>query len=215
MDRINSTTLYLISGILSIILFFFYLYIHRILSIRTKINPIPIQWHAKWDWVLVLLVIIIAVVMGFKLITLMVVVSDSMVPEFARGDIIISQSFDLAPQVGDIITFTTPEVLTAVTHRVVRIDGDRIRTKGDNSLNIDYFKTTQPNIIGKAIQFNGHPIVIKGVGALFIVDYTKQGTISRFGDTFTFMQQLSAAISAWGLTITIIAFVLLVSNIKR
>lgn len=213
MDKINAIGLYSISILLFFSLSLLYLYL-RGYWIKTKPQPIQIDWHAKWDWAIILIVILIAVVMGLKLITLMIVVSNSMSPEFSRGDLILTQKLDLTIQPGDIVTFTTPEVMTVVTHRVVRIDGERIRTKGDNT-NIDYFQTTQKDIIAKAIQLNGHPIVIKGVGTLFITDYAKEGTISRFGDTFQFMQQLSATISTWGFVIAIIGLILLISTTKR
>jgi signal peptidase I len=213
----------IIGTILFLIVFLlFYLYKHEnkilinILSLfysRTK--PVELKKDTTLqDWTLLILLIILIFAMGIKLVTFTVVVSDSMRPEFQRGDMVLMQSFFKDPQVGDIITFTAVDVQYAVTHRVIKT-GDLIQTKGDNNPYIDNYKTTKDKVLLKAIQFNGHPIVIKGLGALFITDYSKQGVIFKYGDQFTFMQQLSATIRAWGYVITIIALFAYVMSMKR
>jgi len=106
----------------------------------------------------------------------------------------------------------------AISHRVISINNGVIITKGDNNPRKDDYNTRQENIIAKAIQFNNHPLVIKDLGALFIVDYSQQGVIFKFGDRFTFMQQLSATIKAWGLVITIFAllgYIIMMQRGKR
>ena len=166
------------------------------------------------DWIVLILLLILIVAMGVKLITFSVVISDSMKPEFERGDMVLMQAFFIEPQIGDIITFSAEEVQYGVTHRVVSI-GNIITTKGDNNLYKDNYKTTQDKVLLKAIQFNGHPIVIPKLGALFITDYSKHGTIYKFGDQFTFSQQLSATIRAWGYVLTIIALLAYIMSMKR
>ena len=162
----------------------------------------------KQDWFLFILMLFMVVMFGIKLITLMVVISDSMVPEFQRGDIFIAQSIVTKPEVGDIITFTVKERNTNISHRVVRIEGDRIITKGDNNPQIDNYGTiTQKNIIAKAILYDGHPIVLKKVGALFITDYSRTGVIYKWGDRYQFMVNLSATIKAWGFILSALAIV--------
>lgn len=213
MDKISSSGLTLVSLLIASGLLLLYHLLHGKYSY--KISPIKIESRSKWEWVIILLMIVIVISLGFKAVFLVVVVSDSMVPEFSRGDMVLSQSIDTVPIVGDIITYKTPAVLTSVTHRVVRFDGERIRTKGDNSNNIDRFKTYQDDIISKVVQINGHPVIIPGLGSLFITDYSKQGALSRFGDQFTLMQSISKAMSVWGLTISIIGIILLISTFKR
>ncbi len=159
----------------------------------------------RQDWLLLMFLLAAVVIMGLKLVSPMVIISDSMKPEFQRGDMIITQSVFLTPQPGDIITFNVKNQNIEVSHRVININGGAIKTKGDNNPSADLYDTTQKNIIAKAIQINNHPLVIRGLGALFITDYSKQGVIYKFGDRFTFMQQLSATIRAWGYIITIIA----------
>jgi len=172
---------------------------------RPKPSELP-QDTRRQDWFLLIILFVLILVLGFKLITLMVVVSDSMKPEFERGDMILTQSINTFPEPGDIITFHVEDKLISVSHRVVRVsEKGIIRTKGDNNPYIDDFKTTQKDVIAKAITFNEHPLVIKGFGAFFITDYKAEGVIYKWGDRFTFMQQISLTIKAWGYVITVIA----------
>ncbi len=172
---------------------------------RHKPSELP-QDTRRQDWFLLIILFVLILVLGIKLITLIVVVSDSMKPEFERGDIILTQSINSIPEPGDIITFHVEDNLISVSHRVVQVsEKGIIRTKGDNNPYTDDFKTTQKDVIAKAITFNEHPIVIKGLGALFITDYKAEGVIYKWGDRFTFMQQVSVTIKAWGYVITVIA----------
>jgi signal peptidase len=157
------------------------------------------------DWMLFIFILTIIVILGFKLFTLVVVVSDSMKPEFQKGDMVIVQSIFLTPEVGDIIMFSVKNRNYDVSHRVVAIKNGIIITQGDNNPRKDDYRTKQENIKAKAIQINKNPLVIKNFGALFITDYSKQGVISKWGDQFTLMQNISAAIKAWGIVITIFA----------
>ena len=215
----------IVSGIVLLLLAVFYLY--------KKGNKIVIGLMASQfkprcpglkkdttdrDWLLFIVLLPTVVFLGLKLVTLVVVVSDSMKPEFQRGDMIITQSVLLTPEVGDIITFNVINKNYAISHRVISINNGAIITKGDNNPRKDEYNTKQQNIIAKAIQFNNHPLVIKDLGALFIVDYSKQGVIFKFGDRFTFMQQLSATIKAWGLVITVFAllgYIIMMQRDKR
>jgi len=203
----------IVSGIFLILLFIFYLYKHEnkyimgILCSMYKHEPAKIEKDTRLnDWIVFIILLVIVIIMGIKLVTFIVVISDSMKPEFERGDMILTQSFFLTPEPGDIITFTIEDRNVAVSHRVVKVEsGGRIITQGDAYKIPDRFKTYQKNVVAKAIQINGHPIVIKGLGALFITDYSKTGVIYKWGDRFTFMQQLSATIKAWGFLITAIS----------
>lgn len=203
----------IVSVLFLIILVIFYLFkkkndiIMRIISSQYKHPHSELKKDTRsQDWLLLIVLLFSVVVLGLKLVTLMVIISNSMVPEFERGDMILTQSFSLVPEKGDIITFQVTGELTTMSHRVVSItDKGVIKTMGDNNGYVDRFKTQQKDVIAKAIIFNGHPIVVKGFGALFITDYKAQGVVFKFGDRFTFMQQLSATIKAWGFVITIIA----------
>jgi signal peptidase I len=212
----------IIGTILFLVVFFlFYLYknenkyIVYILSYLYKPERAKLERDSRFeDWALLILLLVLIIIMGVKLVTFTVVISDSMRPEFQRGDMVLMQGFFKDPQVGDIITFNTEESQYAITHRVYNI-GEIITTKGDNIPYPDRYKTTQEKILYKAITFGDHPIVIPKLGALFITDYSKQGVIYKYGDQFTFMQQLSATIRAWGYVITIIAILAYIMSMKR
>jgi len=170
------------------------------------------------DWSLFLFNLAVIVILGLKLVTPVVVVSDSMKPGFQRGDMIIVQSMFLTPEVGDIIMFSVKDKNYDISHRIISIKNGAIITKGDNNPRKDDYNTKQENIKAKAIQINKNTLVIKNFGALFITDYSKQGVISKWGDQFTFMQNLSAAIKAWGVVLTIFSlfgYIIMMQKEKR
>ncbi|MBN2202952.1 MAG: signal peptidase I [Candidatus Aenigmarchaeota archaeon] len=78
------------------------------------------------------------------------VFSNSMVPTFYKGDMIIVQK---VPEfvVGDIIVFSVSDRPYPIIHRIIEITQDGIRTKGDNNLYEDPWLTSQKNVYGKAI----------------------------------------------------------------
>ncbi len=170
------------------------------------------------DWSLFSINLLIIVILSLKLVTPVVVVSDSMKPGFQRGDMIIVQSIFLTPEVGDIIMFSVKDKNYDVSHRIISMKNGAIITKGDNNPRKDDYNTRQENIKAKAIQINKNALVIKDFGALFITDYSKQGVVSKWGDQFTFMQNLSAAIKAWGVVLTIFSifgYIILMQKEKR
>ncbi len=202
----------IVSGFVLILLAIFYLYKkeNRIIIglIASQYKPRRAELKRDTtarDWLLFIVVLALIIILAMKMVSPVVVVSDSMKPEFQRGDMIITQSVFLTPEVGDIITFDVKNSNNDVSHRVIKISNSAIITKGDNNPRNDDYGTTQKDVKAKAIQINNHPLVIKNVGALFITDYSKQGVIYKFGDQFTFMQKLSATIKAWGIVLTIFA----------
>lgn len=215
----------IVSGFVLILLAVFYLYkkenriIIGLLASQYKPRRAELKKDTTGtDWLLFIVVLAMVVILGLKLVSPMVIVSDSMKPEFQRGDMIIVQSIFLTPEVGDIITFSVKTNNNDISHRVISISSSAIITKGDNNPRKDEYHTTQENVKAKAIQFNNHPLVIRDLGALFITDYSKQGVIYKFGDRFTFMQQLSAAIKAWGVVLTIFSlfgYIMMMQRDKR
>ena len=224
-DGIDLSEGLIVSWIALILLTLFYLYKkkNRILIglIASQYKPPRAELKKDTtgrDWLLFIIVLAMVVILGLKLVSPMVIVSDSMKPEFQRGDMIIVQSIFLTPDVGDIITFSVKNRNIDISHRVISISNSAIITKGDNNPRKDDYDTMQENIKAKAIQINNHPLVIKDFGALFITDYSKQGVIYKFGDRFTFMQQLSAAIKAWGVVLTVFSlfgYTLMMQRNKR
>lgn len=221
-NRIDLSEGLIVSGIVLILLAVFYLFkkenriIISIIASQYKPRRAELKKDATGsDSLQFIILLAIVIIMGLKLVSPMVVISDSMKPEFQRGDMIIVQSIFLTPAVGDIITFSLKNKNYDVSHRVISISNSAIITKGDNNPRKDDFDTKPENIKAKAIQINNHPIVIKDFGALFITDYSKQGVIYKYGDQFTFLQQLSATIKTWGIVITIFALLGYIMMIKR
>ena len=73
---------------------------------------------------------------------IMAVVSNSMLPTFSRGDLIIVKGVDPKEiKVGDVIVYYNPLTRMPIVHRVVDIweleDGRRFITKGDNNAHTD------------------------------------------------------------------------------
>ncbi len=188
-----------------------------LIVLQYQSQPAEIQKDTRVrDWLILIILLILITVIGLKLVTMVVVLSNSMQPQFERGDIIFAQSIFVLPiQSNDIITFNVVNERTAITHRVITVNGDRIITKGDNNPWKDDYSTTTKDVIYKAFNISGKPIVVKGLGALFITDYSKTGVIYKWGDRFTFMQQLSQTIKSWGYVVTIIAVLLHIISIRR
>ena len=222
MGEVNYTVPLLVSGIFTFLLAMFYLYESK--------NPTLMHYFSLWymknrysraiiqrdtrgeDTILLIILIILILSFGFKMIFFTAVISDSMKPEFQRGDLVMSQAIFKDPEVGDIITFRAKGILNSVTHRVTNVNGNYVTTKGDNNPAADDYGTTKNDIIAKAITLNGHPIVLEGMGSFFILDFSKEGKLNKFGDQFDFMQKMFASIRTWGYVITIIAFSALIMS---
>lgn len=206
----------LVSGLIALLLLVFYFYksqnsilMHYFSSryMKNRYSKAIIQKDTgKQDTILLIILIILIIGFGFKIIFFTAVISDSMKPEFQRGDLVMSQAISKEPQVGDIITFEATGVYNTVTHRVIEIQNNNVITQGDNNPMRDDYGTTKADIIAKAIIINGKPVVLKGMGSFFILDFTTTGKLNKFGDQFEFMQNLFGTIRTWGYVITIIAF---------
>ena len=78
------------------------------------------------------------------------VFSDSMVPTFFRGDmIVVYGTRDV--EVGDIIVFDVPDRKYPIIHRVNSTNDGIITTKGDHNLYPDPWRTTEDKIHGRAV----------------------------------------------------------------
>lgn len=86
----------------------------------------------------------------------MIVLTDSMYPEIASGDLIICATVDPEDvEVGDVISFFDPmgSGTSVVTHRVLEITEDNgalsFRTKGDNNNAEDQVPVPEKNLVGR------------------------------------------------------------------
>lgn len=222
MTVIDYTTPALVSGIFALLLFAFYLYksenskmMHFLstMFMRRRYSPAQIQKDTRrQDAVLLTALMIMILAFGLKMIMFQAVISDSMVPEFKKGDLILTQTVSKEPQVGDIVTFKARNVMNPVTHRVTEIRENRVITKGDNNPLVDDYVTTKDDIIGKAVVLRKTPVVINDIGSYFILDFSKEGKLYKYGDQFTFIQQMFLAIRTWGYVLTAIALIALIMS---
>ncbi len=128
----------------------------------------------------IMLISILYLFIGFlilsKIFFFAVVVSDSMVPTFAKGDLVLVQTISKTPEVGNIILFSgihlnDQEQREFIIHRVYRINKDgTIKTKGDAMPVPDPWVVEPGRIVGKAVMLFGHPIVIKYIGSGLILE---------------------------------------------
>ncbi len=216
MKEVNFIIPILVTGLFTLLLFIFYLYksenriVMGLLSgwfMKTRYRPAELQKDTRGqDSVLLVVLVILIVAFSLRIITFQVVVSDSMKPVFARGDVVFSQTISKEPHVGDIVTFKARDIQNPITHRVFKIQDNFVITKGDNLPSPDDYGTTKNDVIAKAVVIGGRPIVIKGIGSYFILDFTREGALYKFGDKFTFIQEMFQVIRTWGYVITIIAF---------
>jgi len=97
------------------------------------------------------------------------VLSGSMEPMFKKGDLVLMQSIDKQPNIGDIIMFSTIANKEPITHRIIRITpSGGIITKGDNNSVEDSWTLTKYNIIGKAVTIGKKPLALKGLGSILV-----------------------------------------------
>lgn len=120
----------------------------------------------------------IAYLLSAQLLFFAIVTSGSMEPTFKKGDLVFMQNVLVQPDVGDIIIFPEPtgnrvgsDVVT-VTHRIISISGDNIKTKGDANPIVDSWSVDGNKLLGKAVVLNNKPLVLKDVGRYFLLDFT-------------------------------------------
>ena len=163
-----------------------------------------------------ILVVLVLAFIFYNYIFFTVPISDSMKPTFERGDLVLMQTYDTSPNVGDIILFSVlligPDEV--VTHRIYSISGDSIKTKGD-STPIDQWTITPRQIHAKTVMIGNKPIVLKSVGYYFL-DETPTTT---FAGEFEALQTILMKAKELGLFIfatCITIFVLLsVNDMKK
>jgi signal peptidase I len=102
------------------------------------------------------------------------ITSGSMWPALKRGDMVLIEAADKGRlAVGDIVIYKNADMPEEgedagfVIHRIVKIDGDVVETKGDaNDVSDDPIGYGE--IVGKAVVWNGKPLKIPQLGNLTI-----------------------------------------------
>ena len=103
--------------------------------------------------------------LGYALSTdtpVVAVFSNSMVPEFYKGDMAVVEGVSDI-RLGDIIVFDVPSRSVPIIHRIISIQDGEIRTKGDNNPSIDPWITSKENVHGKVL------FIIPGLGWVKII----------------------------------------------
>ena len=126
-------------------------------------NPRGRVFSAIWRVMLILLAVILAIsactlaydkfvkkskipsVFGYSML---VVASPSMTGAIEAGDAIIIKNSD-SYAVGDVITYFPEDESFSVTHRIVRMEGDKFYTKGDANQSEDSDPVLIEQIVGK------------------------------------------------------------------
>jgi len=154
--------------------------------------------------VVVSILTVIIVILLFKIVFFAVVTSDSMSPTFERGDLILMQRIHIDPRVGDIIMLENRESILPITHRVVAVTKEGVRTKGDARAFADPWLVSKHEIQGEAVQIHGSPIILKAIGNYFILNPKEMG-IGRYGSEYMFIKNLFLVIRMYGYALCIIS----------
>ncbi len=148
-----------------------------------------------------------------KLVFFGIVPTQSMVPTIMAGDLVLAEGLSKNISAGDVIIFNPPRSNEMYVHRVYSISGDYIITKGDNS-DIDPWKLSKTNVLGKAVTIGGQPIKIRGVGIYFL--NVKDPRVA--GDpTIKSVRKTIATIQTFGplIAVALILFALLTVSKRR
>jgi len=154
--------------------------------------------------VVVSILTVIIVILLFKIVFFAVVTSDSMSPTFERGDLILMQRIHIDPRVGDIVMLENRESILPITHRVVAVTKEGVRTKGDARAFADPWLVSKHEIQGEAVQIHGSPIILKAIGNYFILNPKEMG-IGRYGSEYMFIKNLFLVIRMYGYALCIIS----------
>ena len=151
---------YLNSVFLIILIFYLYYQFSLLLEKYDRKVNIKIQQQNKiFFWfILCLLLLLVGVVSGLFKYLLIAVLSNSMVPEFSRGDAVLIEKLNDNEldklKEDDIIAFYDTSG-RMVIHRIfsISIDDEQyfIKTKGDNNESVDSWTISNESIYGKVI----------------------------------------------------------------
>lgn len=158
-----------------LVIFIFNLYYQTSLIVEKYDRNINYRKESKSGFSFVFLVIpvliLVGIISGVFKYHLLAIVSNSMVPEFARGDAVLIEKLDTDEfeqlEVGDILAFYDNDRM--VVHRIIEIveDNDEyyIKTKGDNNSSYDPWIVCNKDIYGKvlfSVKYVGIPSVELG-----------------------------------------------------
>ena len=156
----------------SAIPFFSYIYINYSINKMDKtLNRKDVKTVGLKGWLSMIAIVILMICFGTGVFPIepLVIASNSMAPEFYRGDIVIIFDTDVKKvKKGDIIRYRMDGYY--VVHRVVKIEEDEYGTrtfimKGDNNDDIDLYPVRENQFAGTIkyeIPYLGYPTLILG-----------------------------------------------------
>ena len=181
---------------------------YRINSYLSQYNKKSKRPRLLITFIPIILILIIGYLIYTQVIFFAIVTSDSMVPTFKTNDLILMQSFSIEPEAGDIIMFNTKEALLPVTHRIISINSNGIKTKGDARHTVDEWSIVKDQIHSEVITYKDKPVIIKDVGSYFLFDPKKAVTYTSFGgEEFYKFSEFLKVFKKFGLVIFILCII--------
>lgn len=180
---------------------------HRIKNYikRIRKSPADVQKMIFSESLILISILFIMFLLVSKAVFFAAVASNSMKPTFNKDDLILMQNIDHNYTKGDIIMFKRPDTSLPVSHRIVNIKDEEIKTAGDAS-GPDWWKIKKEDILGKAILIMDKPIVIKEYGKFFIAENKNQdfGPFKDYRNYFLFIE----VVKTYGYIIAVICLIL-------
>lgn len=173
----------------------------------------------------IVIIALLLLTVGFVIspYSLATVDSDSMEPEIKSvSDIIIIDTSNQNPEVGQVITYHSSNIDRPVTHRVVDTTENGYITKGDNNILTDQ-ETGEPpvrnsNIQGTVVEFSSEVLIIPKLGHLSVLFTTYLELMltlllaAFLLDSISRQKEVSLSYSLKLLSITCIALILIWSS---
>lgn len=166
---------------------------------------------------LIPLIITIAVsyILLNKILFFAIITSGSMSPTLEVNDLVLMQDLKISPEKGDIIMFETKEVNMPVIHRVYSVSENGIRTKGDAAQLVDQWNLHKSQIKGKALLFQGKPIIVKNLG-VYLLYNPNEIRITNYGSEIYQISQVVKNFKKLGLSIFIICIsIYIITNFSQ
>jgi hypothetical protein len=138
-----------------------------------------------------------------------------MSPTLEVKDLVLMQDLKIDSEKGDIIMFETKEANMPVIHRVYSVSENGIRTKGDAAQLVDEWNLDRNQIKGKAILFQGKPLVVKNLG-VYLLYNPDEVRVTNYGSQIYQISQIVKNFKELGLLIFIICIsIYIITNFSQ
>lgn len=150
-----------------------------------------------------------------KILFFAIITSGSMSPTLEVKDLVLMQDLKIDIGKGDIVMFETKEANMPVIHRVYSVQGKAIRTKGDASQLVDDWVIDKNQIKGKAILFQGKPVIMENLG-VYLLYNPDEIRVTNYGSEIYRISQIVKNFKKLGLSIFIICVsIYIITNFTR